>query len=150
MANYPNYIVRKTFHIHHQKWVSWKVQHFPIHQKKLCQLYWQKHVFFEKIGSVLEKLNSLCSVVFAFWEIIHLRHTQKIQTMFANKLYTHIKGHILFSHWICSGSQQLYYLCFELTHSCLLTVNTFLLFFFSSIFKIFLSNFLFEINNYFL
>ena len=53
--------------------------------------------------------------------------------MFANKLYTHTMGHILFSHWICSGSQQLCYLSFELTHSCVLTKNTFLLFFFSSI-----------------
>ena len=60
---YPNYITRITFHIHHQKWVSWKV-HFPIHQKKPCQLDWQKLVFFEKIGSVLEKLSSLYSLLF--------------------------------------------------------------------------------------
>ena len=51
-----------TFHIHHQKWVSWKVKHFPIHQKKPCQLDWQKLVFFEKIGSVLEKLSSLLKI----------------------------------------------------------------------------------------
>ena len=52
--------------------------------------------------------------------------------MFANKLYTHTKGHILFSHWIYAGSQQLFYLSFELKNSCVLNVNTFLLFFFST------------------
>ena len=48
--------------------VSWKVQHFPIYQKKPCQLDWQKLVLFEKIGSVLEKLSSLLkTLIIAGW-----------------------------------------------------------------------------------
>ena len=51
-----------TFHTHHQRWVYWKEQHFPIHQMKPCQLDWQKLVFLEKIGSVQEKLSSLMKI----------------------------------------------------------------------------------------
>ena len=78
-------------------WVSLEVEHFPIHQKKPCQVDWQKLVLPVKIYLVEEKFSFLIKHLILHMDNLYelLNHIIPINLSFL--LFKHLKFHIFVS-----------------------------------------------------